>query len=164
MERSGQGKVLIIVLLVIIAVVLIVIAYALLNRPATTGQVTLNNREGQVESSSSNINVEVESGGDFLTLTHNCFWAGMEIRCNGEVKDIDTKPHTTGDIYIDMGVTDKKCCYCFADRINFGSFGEGKVRTYTLSCDVKKKTDVIVTLTLSGGASQSCISSPDCEK
>ncbi len=41
---------------------------------------------------------------------------------------------------------------------------QNKIKTYTLTCDTKKKTDVIAKLILSGGAAPFCISSADCSK
>jgi hypothetical protein len=114
------------------------------------------------QSTSSNIYEELESGGDFLKITHNCFWSGTQIRCNGEVEDIETNPHTTDDIYADLIVYDnsEKCCYC-SDKQNLGEFGPKKVKTYSLSCDVGKKTDILASIAITGGALRICSS---CDK
>lgn len=140
----------------VIIVLLVVIIGMMMSNSNNSNNSQNTNTNNQVQQpTSSNIYTEVESGGDFLEITKECFWSGTELRCSGNVKDIETKPHTTDDIYIGVIAFDNndKCGYC-NDKINLGEFSEGKTKTYSLSCDVGKKTDILASIAVTGGAAR----------
>lgn len=147
-RKKPLSKEMIILLVVIAIIVLVVIAFKI------SKQITKENTD-LTQQTSSNIYEEVKSDNVIFSITNRCSWSGTYLKCAGEVKDTETKPHTTGDIYIDLIAFDneKKCGYCNS-RINLGKFSESKIKTYSLICDIGKKVDILAKITVSARASQ----------
>ncbi len=139
--------------MIILAVVIVIFVIVFLVFKVSKEGIKSDTSEKQQTSSGVYEDIRIES--TIFSVTNKCYWSGTDIRCEGKVKDTETKPHATSDIYIDLIAfdNDKKCGYC-NNRINLGEFTVGKVKAYSLVCDIGKKADILAKITVSARAAQ----------
>jgi len=104
-------------------------------------------------SSESHINVEIDNPNpNILSLENqNCFWLGNQVRCSGRVKNI-ASGDTQDDIFLLLLVNDENnlCESSCKGETNLGVVKKGEIITYSVTCDISKRKDVVAKLILSG--------------
>lgn len=145
-KKKSKRTIILIVAIVIVALIIIIFA---IPKKETKQDDTI------IPQIYSNIYEEVKSDNPIFSITNKCSWSGAYLKCAGEVKDIKTNQHTTGDIYIDLIAfdNDKKCGYCNS-RINLGEFSVGVNKKYSLVCDIGKEVDILAKIMVSARTSQ----------